>query len=1049
MLIRAAVIMVLWSSSLDAYTGSTAPLLLRDPSLSHNQMAFGYGGYIWIARRDGSGLTRLTNGGHEAKPVFSPDGSQLAYVGGRDGERAVYVMPSSGGESRRLTYHPADLGFDTMPDVLGWTPDGERVLFNSRRAAFVLPIAQNSQLFTVPVEGGAVTQVPLSRAAQASFSPDGKRIAYVPNVQRQSDFKRYRGGETTPIWIVNLDDSSFVAKIPRNNSNDFNPMWVGNTIYFLSDRAGPVTLFAYDLDSHQVRQVLKNAGLDIKSAAATTEAIIYEQFGSLHLLSLDSGADQVLTVDPKAHFPELKPHLKTIDASRLKSVSLSPNGREVLFSARGEVMTLSTDGHLRNLTHTTAAVERDPAWSPDGRSIAYLSDESGEYALHIRDSESRGGATRIDLGTPPAYYYMPTWAPDSEKIAYTDQRLNYWYIDLRARRPTRIDTDLFTDPMHARELAWSPDSRWIAYVRQLPSHLHALFLYCLATAKSYQVTDGRSDVLHIAFDKSGQSLYFTASTDTGLSAGWMDETSLQHPVTRSVYALALEGSTPAAAGHARPGGESAEVEIDLQHPERHIVALPIPARNYYDLIPGPPGVLFLVAGPQVGPLQPYTNQISTAATTVYRVDLQSQKTEQILDDVIAPRSYVRYESSFRVSLDGGTLLYSKGGRWIVQAVSGTGRPLEFKPVQIDTDPRAEWRHMYEQVWRDERDFFYDPGMHGLDLDAIRKKYEPYLERIASREDLGYLFDEMLGNLTVSHLGVSNGDSSDTQSSETGLLGADYSVEDGRYRFTRVYGGDIWEPDFQAPLTRPGSEAHVGEYLLTVNGREVKATSDLYQFFTHTAGKKVTLRVGPNADGTHAREITVVPVADETALRNFAWIEKNRRKVDEMTDGRVAYVHLPDTYADGYRSFNREYFSQVGKSAAIIDDRYNTGGIGSDYVINYLSRPLMNYWHMRYGHDITAPQEAIFGPKVMIINEMAGSGGDALPWAFRHANIGPLVGTRTWGGVVGTYTIPDDLLDGGSVWTPDLAFYSPNGSWDIENRPRRRSRRRSESGARRG
>ena len=1038
---KAAVLLTLCSASFSAQAGPAPALLLRDPSLSRSHVAFSYGGDIWIAHRDGTGLTRLTTAGHESKPVLSPDGSRVAYVSERDGERAVYVVPISGGESRRLTYHPADLGFATMPDVLGWTPDGERVLFNSCRAAFVRSavVSKMSQLFTVPVEGGAVSQIPLSRAAQASFSPDGKQIAYVPNVQRQPGFKHYRGGETTPIWIVNLADSSLVAKIPRDNSNDFNPMWEGNTIYFLSDRAGPVSLFAYDIDSHQVRQVLRNTGLDIKSAAASTDAIVYEQFGSLHLLELDTGVDHPLSFDPQGDFPASEPHLQRIDASQLKSISLSPNGHGALFSARGEVLTLSAEGRLRNLTHSTAVVERDPAWSPDGRSIAYFSDESGEYALHIRNADGRGSVNRIDLGTPPAYYYSPTWAPDSRKIAYTDQRLNYWYIDLRTKVPTRIDTDLFPDPAHARELAWSADSRWIAYIRELPNHFHTLFLYSLANARSYQVTDGRSDVLHIAFDKGGRYLYFTASTDTALSGAWLDETSLQRPVTRNLYAVVLDETAPAPlsareprSAPARQAADPVEVKIDPQDLVHRIVPLPVPARNYYDLRVGQPGVIFLVAGPPVDPTPSYSGHVSGTPTTVYRFDLHSRKSEQIVDGAMAFRPFLAYESSLRVSLDGGTLLYAKGGQWVVQPLSGTARPLDLDHVRIYTEPRAEWRHMYEEVWRDERDFFYDPGMHGLDLDAIREKYEPYLAHIASRQDLEYLFEEMLSNLTVSHLAITGGDHPDTQGTETGLLGADYVAEHGRYRFARIFDGDVWNPDLEAPLTPRGSEVHVGEYLLAVDSREVTTTSDVYRFFSHTAGRRVTLRVGPHADGTNAREIAVVPISDETALRNVAWVESNRRKVDEMTGGHVAYVYLPDTSAQGCQSFNREYFAQVGKSAAIIDDRYNSGGLDSDYIIENLSRPLMNYWHTRYGQDITAPQEAIFGPKVMIINEMAGSGGEALPWAFRKADVGPLIGTRTWGGLVGVYAVPDDLLDGGSVWTPDLAFYNPNGSWEIEN-----------------
>jgi tricorn protease len=353
-------------------------------------------------------------------------------------------------------------------------------------------------------------------------------------------------------------------------------------------------------------------------------------------------------------------------------------------------------------------------------------------------------------------------------------------------------------------------------------------------------------------------------------------------------------------------------------------------------------------------------------------------------------------------------------------------------MEVYVDPRAEWKHMYYQVWRDERDFLYDPGLHGLNLEAAKKKYEPYLENISSRDDLNYLFEEMLGNITIGHMFVGGGDIPEPKRVKTGLLGADYEIVNGRYRFTRVYNGENWNPKLRAPLTQPGVNVKAGEYLLAVNGREVRAPANIYSFFEETAGKQVVLKVGPNPDGTGAREVTVVPVDDEGALRNYAWIEDNRRRVDELTGGRVAYVYLPDTYAGGYTNFNRYYFAQVGKEAAVIDERYNGGGAIADYIIDYMRRSLLSYWSMREGTDITTPIEAIFGPKVMIINEMAGSGGDAMPWMFRKTAIGPLVGKRTWGGLVGHYTNPADLLDGGFTGTPDLAFYNPNGTWDVEN-----------------
>ena len=1027
---------------------SLKPLLLRDPAVSKSQVAFSYAGSIWVANRDGGNVRRLTSGGHEEKPSFSPDGSQVAFTGDYDGTHGVFVVSAAGGEPRRLTYHPADA------DVQGWTPDGKRILFSSLRTAFASGVIQ---LFTVSLEGGFATQVSLVRAAEGSISPDGARIAYVPNLQWQRAWKRYRGGQTKPIWIASLADSSVQARIPRDNSNDCNPMWVGDTIYFLSDRNGPMSLFAYDLKSQQVKQILKNDGFDIKSASATADAIVYEQFGSLHLLDLQSGNDRALDIRPVADLAEVRPHFLKIEPKRIRSAEISPTGARAVFGVRGEILTVPAEkGDIRNLTNTTDVVERDPAWSPDGKSIAYLSDESGEYALHIRDQSGLGEVRKINLGNPATFYYSPTWSPDSKKIGYTDKRLNYWYVDLDKKTPVKVDTDTYTDPAHSLQMVWSPDSRWIAYTKQLTNHLHAVFAYSLEQTKSFQLTDGMSDALYPAFDKDGKYLYFTASTDAALNTGWLDMTSLERPVTRNAYVIVLKKDLPSPlapesdeekAKEAEKGGKDQKgeadkdkekgkakeekpvnVEIDLEAIGQRILALPVPARNYDGLLAGKAGVLFLGEAP---PVDPIDFDEGGPATKIHKFDLKTRKTEQILDGV----------TSFDVSFNGEKMLYARQNQWFITPAEkpaegppppGQGGPLRLDSMEIYVDPRAEWKHMYDQVWRDERDFLYDPGLHGLNLEAVRRKYEPFLDNIATRDDLNYLFTEMLGNITIGHMFVGGGDVPEPKRVKTGLLGADYSVENGRYRFTHVYDGENWNPKLRAPLTQPGVNVHAGDYLLAVNGRDVRPPADVYSFFEETAGKQVVLKVGARSDGSGSREVIVVPVDDESSLRNYAWIEGNRRKVDELTGGRVAYVYLPDTYAGGYTNFNRYYFAQVGKDAAIIDERYNGGGDIADYIIDYLRRPLLSYWNMREGKDITTPIEAIFGPKVMIINEMAGSGGDALPWMFRKTGIGPLVGKRTWGGLVGHYTNPADLLDGGFTGTPDLAFYNPNGTWDVEN-----------------
>lgn len=1023
--------------------GQSDKLLLRSPTVSRTQIAFSYAGDLWIVNREGGEAKRLTAGpGVETDPVFSPDGSQIAFTGEYDGNVDVFVIPAAGGIPRRLTYHP---GGDF---VVGWTPDGKQVLFKSARNNYANGMRR---LFTVPAAGGFPTEVPLDRAEEGSYSPDGLRMAYVPLLQWQRAWKRYRGGQTKPIWIVNLADSSVESKVPRNNSNDFNPMWMGNTIYFLSDRDGPVALFAYDLSTLQVRQVVKNDGLDLKSASAGPSAIVYEQFGSIHLLDLDTGQEHRVDIHLAGDLPEVRAHFQKIEPRRIRAAAISPTGARAVFAGRGEILTVPAEkGDIRNLTHTPDVSEIDPAWSPDGRWIAYFSDESGEYALHIRDQSGLGEVRKIDLGSAPSFYYSPMWSPDSKKIAYSDKRLNLWYVDLDKKAPIRVDTDTYAGPFQAFTPSWSPDNRWLAYTRQLTSHLHAIFVYSLDQAKSFQVTDGMSDASFPAFDKEGKYLYFAASTDAALSVGWLDMSSLRHAVTRSVYVVVLKKDLPSPlapesdeekpgetqksekekAGDKEKGKEAkpVAVQIDFENISQRILALPIPARNYSALKAGKAGELFLVESPAVDPID---FDEGPPSLTLQKFDLKTRKTEKILDGI----------NSFDLSFNGEKMLYRQKDQWFIKPAAkpsegppkpGEGGPLKLETMEVYVDPRAEWKHMYHQVWRDERDFFYDPGLHGLEVKSIERKYEPYLENVTSRGDLNYLFEEMLGEMTVGHMFVGGGDFPEVKKTKVGLLGADYKVENGRYRFARVYTGENWNPKLHAPLTQPGVNVVAGEYLLAVEGRDLRASDNIYSFFEERAGKSTVLSVGPNPDGAGSRQVTVVPVDNESGLRNLAWVENNRRKVDQMTGGRVAYIYLPNTAGAGFTNFNRYYFAQVGKEAAIIDDRFNGGGFIADYVIDYLRRPLLAYFTMREGEDITTPIEGIFGPKVMLTNEMAGSGGDAMPWLFRHAGIGPLVGTRTWGGLVGHYDNPGDLIDGGFTGTPDLAFYSRDGSWDVEN-----------------
>ncbi|MGB6596656.1 MAG: PDZ domain-containing protein, partial [Candidatus Acidiferrum sp.] len=886
------------------------------------------------------------------------------------------------------------------------------------------------------------------------YSPDAQRLAYVPNLKWQVAWKRYHGGQTTPVYLLRLSDLQ-LEKVPRENSNDDDPVWVGDTVYFLSDRKGPVTIFAYDTKTKKARQVLENSGLDLKSLSAGPDALVYEQFGGIYSLDLKTDKASKVDIHIAGDLPATRPHYEKV-ADKIQNAAISPTGVRAVFEARGEILTVPAEkGDVRNLTRTTAVVERDPAWAPDGKSIAFFSDESGEYALHIVDQSGLGAVKKINLGNPPSFFYSPIWSPDSKKIAYTDKRLNLWYVDVEKGAPVKVTSDRYEDPTSTLNETWAPDSKWLTYAKFLENHMRAVFVYSLETGKESQITDGLSDARYPVFDKNGKSLYFAASTDLGLSLAWLDLSSFQHPVLRSIYAVVLKKGDPSpvepqsdeekaagdekgkdadkdkakeadknsAKGKEGEKKDEVKVTIDLDGIGQRIVAMPIKAANYAGLDAGKTGILFLSELPDVPRLEE-PNLIS-----VSKFDLSTRKTEPFLGGV----------SAFVVSANGEKTLYRQGpGRnapWFIAATAVVPKPgegaLKLGGMEVYTDPRAEWNQMYHEVWRIERDFFYDPNHHGLNIAAAERKYAPYLKGAGGRADVNHLFDEMLGELTVGHMFIGGGDVPQPNRVKGGLLGADYKVENGRYRFARVFNGENWNPELRAPLTQPGVDVKVGDYLLEVNGREVRPPADLYSFFEDTAGTQIKIKVGPNADGSDAREVTVVPLASEFELRNLAWEEDNRRKVDEMSGGKVAYVHVPDTATGGYLNFNRYYFAQVGKQAAVIDERYNHGGDIADYIIDSLKRPLRNCNITREGGEFCSPLAQIYGPKTMIINEMSGSGGDALPWMFKQDKVGPLVGTRTWGGLVGIYGYPP-LMDGGSVTAPRVAIFGLHGEWEVEN-----------------
>ncbi|MBV8549844.1 MAG: PD40 domain-containing protein, partial [Acidobacteriaceae bacterium] len=734
-----AILALLALTTFPAVAQPNGHVLFRNPAISQTQIVFEYANDLWIVPREGGEARRLTTGvGREFNPHFSPDGSQIVFSGEYDGNIDVYVVAAAGGVPRRLTYHPG-------PDIaIGWTPDGKKVLFNSRRDS----PTDSGRLYTIALDGSLPEALPLPTAEDGSYSPDGAHLAYEPVFHWQAAWKRYHGGQTLKIWLADLSDSS-ITPVPRENSNDFNPMWVGGKVYFLSDRSGPVSLWAYDVSSRKTSEVVKNDGLDFKSATAARDAIAYEQFGVIHILDLKSGKTHPLNVHVNADLAEVRPHFEKMTNTKIQNSGISPTGQRAVFEAHGEILTVPAEkGDIRNLTASPAIADRDPSWSPDGNSIAWFSDESGEYALHIRSQNGLGEVKKIDLGNPPSFFYSPVWSPDNKKIAYTDKRLNLWYVDLDRKTPVRIDTDLFDSPGFDMQPQWSPDSRWLAYARQLPNHLHAISIYSLASAKSTQVTDGLSDATVPVFDKSGKYLYFLASTDVGLSGGWIDMTSIDRPITSAVYVAVLRKDLPSPLAPQSDDENSStekkddqkdkakdtakdqstskdqskdqskdekkepppEVRIDFENIGQRILAVPLPEKNYAAVTAGKEGIIYVQEGPLVQ-MNPGPPQL-----IVTKYDFKTRKTETIVEGV----------SVFKLSANGEKMLYRKGDQWFITGAESPVKPgdgaLRLADMEVYVDPCAEWKQMYHEVWRIERDFFYDPHFHGLDLTAAETFY---------------------------------------------------------------------------------------------------------------------------------------------------------------------------------------------------------------------------------------------------------------------------------------------------------------------------------------
>jgi tricorn protease len=1027
--------------------------LLSEPALSASRIAFIYAADLWTCDLEGKDVRRITSDlGVESNPAFSPDGKWIAFSAQYEGNIDVYLVSSEGGVPRRLTWHPG-------PDIVqGFTPDGKAVLFTSPRNVYT---ARFTQLFTVPVEGGPEQPLPIPNANRASFSPDGKRIAYNPLPPQFLQWKRYRGGAVSQIWIFDVATHA-IEKVPQPaaRSNDAGPMWMGDAIYFRSDRDGELNLYAWDARSKAIQRITSHSDFPVLNAAAAGGRIVYEQAGWLHLLDPATGRSRRLTVGVAADLVETRPRFvrDTKEKKYEREVSISPTGVRVAVNFRGEIVTVPAEkGDVRNLTNTVAVHERSPAWSPNGRWIAYFSDASGEYELHVASQDGKGEPRRWKL-SGAGFYERPAWSPDSRRIAFVDNARALWWIDVSTGAAKKVDADYFYSPVKTLRPSWSPDSRWIAYATNNHAYIQSVRVYSVEKDKSFPVTDGLSDASQPVFDKSGKYLYFFASTNAGPVVNWFTLENQGLSVTRSIYLAVLRKDTPnplvkesdeekvAAAEAARekkgsdegakeakkeetardktdvksdekpkPAPVVAPVEIDFDGIGYRILDLPVPAAELSDLSAGDTGQVFF-------------RRHADEKAALQRFDLKDRKTETLLPDV----------TEYEISADSKKLLYQVKDAWSIASATvkkieaSDAKPVKVDAIEVRIDPRAEWPQIFDEAWRINRDYFYDPHMHGVDWKAAKAKYAQFLPHAAVRSDVNRIIQWMCSELSVGHHRGGGGDTlAEVRTVPGGLLGADYTIENGRYRFAKVYGGLNWNPELRSPLTEPGVNVKAGDYLLAVGGRDVKPPANLYSFFENTSGKLLEITVGPHPDGTGSRTVSVVPVASELALRNRDWVESNLRKVDQATGGRVAYVYVPNTANLGYTYFKRYFYPQVYKDAVILDERFNGGGSVADYYIDVLQKKLIAYWAMRYGPDMKTPSGSIQGPRVLIADENAGSGGDLLPWMWRRFQVGPIVGKPTWGGLVGVLGFPE-LMDGGVITAPNLAIWDAEKGWVVEN-----------------
>lgn len=1013
--------------------------LLRQPDISSTHIAFAYGGDIWVTDFDNQNLLRLTSTpAVESNPHFSPDGKWIAFSSNRSGNQAVYIVSVEGGSPKRLTWHPSSA------TVCGWSADGKRVLYSTTRDNAPSSFAR---LWTVSVEGGPSSELNNQWAANGSFSPDGNQIV-IDRVQRWDvEWRNYRGGQNTPLVILNLTDQT-EKLLPNESTVDIQPLWLGNTIYFLSDRDCTSNIWSYNPASGELKQVTKYTGPDIKWLSGFGNRLAFERDGFLNLLDLSSNESKQLSITINADFPWAEIKWEDVTKSAT-SVTISPTGKRVILESRGEIFTIPAEnGDARNMTNSSGAADHAPVWSPKGTEVAWFSDTGGKgYALLIAKQDGLTKPKNISIGESKMAW-EPVWSPDGKFIAFADDKVRIRIVDIAAGTIKTADIGGVNTERGDMGLTWSHDSQWLAYTKTGTNNFRQIKVWSAKNDSIFALTNSFADSYSPAWDRDGHHLYFLASTNLALGSGWANTSAITSDPSYGAYIINLKKDDPSpfkpksdeetmteekkpeidskkpskgkasekvAEDTTKTAKEPVPVLIDFKNIERRTISMPLSRGNYRLIISGPSGTVFI--GEQ---------KEGVTGLVLQKFTLEKREAKEFISGA----------SLVSVSSDGNKMLAKIGSDWKIMA-AGSASGSDGKSVKIalktKLDRSEEWKQIFEEAWRYEKDYFYDPGMHGRDWDEVYRKYSPLVPFVKHRADLTYILDQMNGELSVGHSFVFGGDYPEVEKPSVGLLGADLISENKRWKIKRIYTTESWNPDLSGPLDRPGAKIEEGYYLVGINGKELTDADDPFQFLDGTLDVQTTLHINKNPDFTGSWQEVVKPISSESNLRQRAWVEDNRRMVDKLSDGKLAYVWVPNTGGGGFVSFNRYFFAQQDKKGAVIDERFNGGGLLDDYMVDLMNRKL------RAAITNEAPDgvpfrlpAGILGPKVLLINEMSGSGGDFFPWVFRQQKTGPLIGTRTWGGLVKS-SVHYSLVDGGGLTAPDNAVFDPiDNKWIAEN-----------------